>query len=84
MSEALDKTKAAEKSVPHGDSEGPRRSQRLTSQAQCGRLHAELDQCRAQLLTKSQGGRDPAPMTRWCGRLLFVFLTVSFHLPVQR
>nr|XP_040038475.1 kinesin-like protein KIF20A isoform X1 [Gasterosteus aculeatus aculeatus] len=54
LSEALDKTKAAEKSVPHGDSEGPRRSQRLTSQAQCGRLHAELDQCRAQLLTKSQ------------------------------
>ncbi|XP_037324090.2 kinesin-like protein KIF20A isoform X1 [Pungitius pungitius] len=54
LSEALDKSKAAEPSVPHGDAEGPRRSQRLTSQTECGRLHAELDQCRAQLLAKSQ------------------------------
>ncbi|KAM8898713.1 kinesin-like protein KIF20A isoform 1-T2 [Spinachia spinachia] len=54
LSEAFDKSKAAEQPVPHGDAEGPRRSRRLTSQAECGRLRAELDQCRAQLFAKSQ------------------------------
>ncbi|XP_068456646.1 kinesin-like protein KIF20A isoform X2 [Clinocottus analis] len=51
LSAALDKSKAAD---PHGDSEGPRRSQRLTGQAECGRLHLELGQCRAELLAKTQ------------------------------
>ncbi|XP_031725122.1 kinesin-like protein KIF20A isoform X1 [Anarrhichthys ocellatus] len=57
LSEAHDKTKAAEPvrmSAPHGDSEGPRRSQRLTGQAEYGRLHVELDQCRAELLARTQ------------------------------
>uniref|UniRef100_A0A8C2ZPD0 Kinesin-like protein n=1 Tax=Cyclopterus lumpus TaxID=8103 RepID=A0A8C2ZPD0_CYCLU len=51
LSAALDKIKVAE---PHGDSEGPRRSRRLTSQTECSRLHVELDQCRAELLAKTQ------------------------------
>ncbi|XP_008274463.1 kinesin-like protein KIF20A isoform X2 [Stegastes partitus] len=36
------------------DSEGPRRSQRLTSQSELGRLRSDLDQCRSELLTKTQ------------------------------
>ena len=58
MSAALEKAKVADPvpmSVPPVDPEGPRRSQRLTSHAEVGRLHAELDQCRAALLTKTQG-----------------------------
>lgn len=58
MSAALEKNKVAEPvrvSVPQGDFEGPRRSQRLTTQTEFGRLHVELDQCRAELLTKTQG-----------------------------
>ncbi|XP_037835144.1 kinesin-like protein KIF20A isoform X2 [Kryptolebias marmoratus] len=39
--------------APLGDSEGPRRSQRL-SQIGVNRLCSELDQCRAELLTKTQ------------------------------
>ncbi|KAM4726963.1 kinesin-like protein KIF20A [Anableps anableps] len=35
-------------------SEGLRRSLRLSSQTELNRLHAELDQCRAELLTKTQ------------------------------
>ncbi|XP_044077518.1 kinesin-like protein KIF20A [Siniperca chuatsi] len=57
LSAALEKKKEAESvpiSVPQGDSEGPRRSQRLTTQSELGRLHAELNQCRAELLTKTQ------------------------------
>ncbi|XP_045895747.1 kinesin-like protein KIF20A isoform X2 [Micropterus dolomieu] len=57
LSAALEKNKAAESvpvSGPQGDSEGPRRSQRLTTQTELGRLHAELNQCRAELLTKTQ------------------------------
>lgn len=58
MSAALEKGKAAESvpvSGPHGDTEGPRRSQRLMTQTEQGRLQAELDQCRAELLAKTQG-----------------------------
>ncbi|XP_074467799.1 kinesin-like protein KIF20A isoform X1 [Sebastes fasciatus] len=57
LSAALEKNKVAEPvrvSVPQGDFEGPRRSQRLTTQTEFGRLHVELDQCRAELLTKTQ------------------------------
>ncbi|KAL7390078.1 hypothetical protein ABVT39_014523 [Epinephelus coioides] len=57
LSAALEKNKAAEAapvSVPQEDAEGPRRSQRLTSQTEVSRLHAELNQCRVELLTKSQ------------------------------
>ncbi|CAN9501431.1 unnamed protein product [Ophioblennius macclurei] len=39
---------------PPGDSEAPRRSQRLVSRSEFGRLHAELEQCRAELLIKTQ------------------------------
>lgn len=58
MSAALEQRKEVESvpaSVPHGDTEGPRRSQRLMTQIDQGRLQAELDQCRAELLTKTQG-----------------------------
>ncbi|XP_054481919.1 kinesin-like protein KIF20A isoform X2 [Anoplopoma fimbria] len=57
LSAALDKNKSAEPvhmSGPHGDFEGPRRSQRLTGQTEGGRLQVELEQCRAELLAKTQ------------------------------
>ncbi|XP_051256996.1 kinesin-like protein KIF20A isoform X1 [Dicentrarchus labrax] len=57
LSAALEKRKEAEPtpmSVPQGDFEGPRRSQRLTTHTEAGKQRAELDQCRAELLTKSQ------------------------------
>uniref|UniRef100_UPI0037E88CD4 kinesin-like protein KIF20A n=1 Tax=Semicossyphus pulcher TaxID=241346 RepID=UPI0037E88CD4 len=57
LSAALEKKKQSESvpaSVPQVDTEGPRRSQRLTTQVEVGRLHAELDQCRAELLYKTQ------------------------------
>ncbi|XP_015816289.1 kinesin-like protein KIF20A [Nothobranchius furzeri] len=64
LSTALEQEKRKHESVPSTaspvDSEGPRRSHRLMSQAE-PRLHAELDQCRAeldqcrsQLFTKTQ------------------------------
>ncbi|XP_029304629.1 kinesin-like protein KIF20A [Cottoperca gobio] len=56
LSAALEKNEARESvpvSLPHGDSEGPRRSQRNTK-PESGRLQVELDQCRAELLTKTQ------------------------------
>ncbi|XP_038133502.1 kinesin-like protein KIF20A [Cyprinodon tularosa] len=40
--------------APGVDSEEPRRSLRLSVQAEVGRLRSELDQCRAELLTKTQ------------------------------
>lgn len=46
---------AAPMTAPLGDSDGPRRSQRLTTQNELGRLRAELDQCRAELFTKTHG-----------------------------
>ncbi|XP_041808496.1 kinesin-like protein KIF20A [Chelmon rostratus] len=52
LSAALEKRKKAELdpvSVPQGDSEGPRRSQRLTTHTEVGRLRAELEQSRAEL-----------------------------------
>lgn len=58
LSAALDKRKEAEsapESVLCVDIEGPRRSQRLMTQAEQGRVHAELEQCRAELLAKTQG-----------------------------
>nr|XP_046267034.1 kinesin-like protein KIF20A [Scatophagus argus]XP_046267035.1 kinesin-like protein KIF20A [Scatophagus argus]XP_046267036.1 kinesin-like protein KIF20A [Scatophagus argus]XP_046267037.1 kinesin-like protein KIF20A [Scatophagus argus] len=53
LSAALEKSKEAE-SVPQRDSGGPRRSQRLMTQTESGRLQAEFDQCRAELLTKTE------------------------------
>uniref|UniRef100_A0A8D0A6T4 Kinesin-like protein n=1 Tax=Sander lucioperca TaxID=283035 RepID=A0A8D0A6T4_SANLU len=53
LSAALEKNKAGD-SVLHGDSDGPRRSQRLATQAEFGSLQVELNQCRAELLTKTQ------------------------------
>ncbi|XP_056295737.1 kinesin-like protein KIF20A [Pseudoliparis swirei] len=47
LAAALDKNKAA-------DPEGPRRSRRLTAQAESGRLRGELDQCRGELLAKTR------------------------------
>ena len=59
MSAALEqkqKDGAAPATAPQGESEGVRRSQRLiTSQTEVSRLRADLDQCRAELLAKSQG-----------------------------
>ncbi|XP_058482614.1 kinesin-like protein KIF20A isoform X2 [Solea solea] len=55
LSAALEKhkkTEAAPVLVPEAD--GPRRSQRLTTQTDHGRLRAELDQCRAELLNKTE------------------------------
>lgn len=40
--------------APLEDSEAPRRSQRL-SQSGVNKLRAELEQCRAELFTKTQG-----------------------------
>ncbi|XP_030010929.1 kinesin-like protein KIF20A isoform X1 [Sphaeramia orbicularis] len=56
LTAALEKKKAAEQnsSVSEVDCEGPRRSHRLNPQAEVGRLRAELDQCRAELLAKTQ------------------------------
>ncbi|XP_032388790.1 kinesin-like protein KIF20A isoform X2 [Etheostoma spectabile] len=53
LSAALEKSKAGDSAL-HGDLEGPRRSQRLAIQAEFGSLQVELDQCRAELLTKTQ------------------------------
>lgn len=56
MSAALEKRKEGEQppvSVPGTDT--PRRSQRLMAQADYGRLQVELDQCRAELFTKTHG-----------------------------
>lgn len=59
LSAALEKKPASVSvSMPQVDCEGPRRSQRLhslQSQTELSKLHAELDQCRAELLTKTQG-----------------------------
>lgn len=56
LSAALEKRKEAEPvSVPHGDADGPRRSQRLTAHTELSRLRAELDQCQGELLAKTQG-----------------------------
>uniref|UniRef100_A0A4W6CPJ2 Kinesin-like protein n=1 Tax=Lates calcarifer TaxID=8187 RepID=A0A4W6CPJ2_LATCA len=55
LSAALEKNKEAGSgptSEPQGDA--PRRSQRLTAQTELCKLRAELDQCRAELLTKTQ------------------------------
>ncbi|XP_047463814.1 kinesin-like protein KIF20A [Mugil cephalus] len=59
LSAALEEKRKKESEVdpvtaPVGDSEGPRRSQRLNSQTDLSRLRADLDQCRAELRTKSQ------------------------------
>lgn len=56
MSAALEQRKEGEQapvSVP--DADMPRRSQRLIAQTDHGRLQAELDQCRAELFTKTHG-----------------------------
>ncbi|KAM8741139.1 kinesin-like protein KIF20A isoform 1-T2 [Acanthopagrus schlegelii] len=56
LSAALDKQRETDSvpvSVPQADSEGPRRSRRITSNSEANRLRSELDQCRAELFTKS-------------------------------
>uniref|UniRef100_A0A3P8RN99 Kinesin-like protein n=1 Tax=Amphiprion percula TaxID=161767 RepID=A0A3P8RN99_AMPPE len=56
LSAALEKTREGETvpvTAPARDSEEPRRSKRLTTQTELGRLHVDLDQCRAELLTKT-------------------------------
>lgn len=58
LSAALDtrrETDSVPVPVPQGDSEGPRRSRRITSNSEANRLRSELDQCRAELLTKTHG-----------------------------
>ncbi|XP_075876669.1 kinesin-like protein KIF20A isoform X1 [Nelusetta ayraudi] len=57
LSAALEKRKEADQAVvpvPPVDVEGPRRSQRLMTQADQSRLQAELDQCRAELSARMQ------------------------------
>ncbi|KAM6983793.1 kinesin-like protein KIF20A [Tautogolabrus adspersus] len=57
LAAALEKKKqtgSVPMSVPQEDSEGPRRSHRLNTQPEVSRLHAELNQCRAELLSKTQ------------------------------
>lgn len=62
MAAALDKKQKEDgvsMTTPPVESEGPRRSHRLSSQTELNRLRAELDQCRAELLTKTQGTVRP-------------------------
>ncbi|KAM9348680.1 kinesin-like protein KIF20A [Symphorus nematophorus] len=57
LSAALEKRKEAESvpmSVPQKDFEEPRRSQRLMTHTEVGRMRVELDQCHAELLAKTQ------------------------------
>ncbi|XP_074528864.1 kinesin-like protein KIF20A [Halichoeres trimaculatus] len=55
LSAALEKKQASvSMSMSQIDPEGPRRSQRLNSQTELSRLNSELDQCRAELLAKTQ------------------------------
>nr|XP_020454613.1 kinesin-like protein KIF20A [Monopterus albus]XP_020454614.1 kinesin-like protein KIF20A [Monopterus albus] len=56
LSAALEKKEAESitLSAPQAECEGPRRSQRLSTQTKHGRVNTELDQCRAELLTKTQ------------------------------
>ncbi|XP_043996758.1 kinesin-like protein KIF20A [Gambusia affinis] len=57
LAAALDKNQKEDgvsMTTPPVESEGPRRSHRLSSQTELNRLRAELDQCRAELLTKTQ------------------------------
>lgn len=55
MSAALEKRKGEQAPVSVPDVDMPRRSQRLMTQTDHGRLQAELDQCRAELFTKTHG-----------------------------
>lgn len=60
LSAALEKRQEAAPapaSVPAVDVEGPRRSQRILTQVDHSRLQAELEQCRAELATRTQGER---------------------------
>ncbi|KAM9728413.1 kinesin-like protein KIF20A [Menidia menidia] len=52
--EGKNKDEAPSTTAPAGASEGPRRSQRLSAQPEPSRLHAELDQCRADLYSKTK------------------------------
>ncbi|KAM9847055.1 kinesin-like protein KIF20A [Aulostomus maculatus] len=59
LAAALEKKKEAAPelvptSAPQSDSDGLRRSQRLTTQTEVGRLRAELHQCQAELVTKTE------------------------------
>ena len=42
-----------------GDDEGPRRSQRLAVTVETRLSNTELDECRKELLTKTQGEKEP-------------------------
>ncbi|CAL9685590.1 unnamed protein product [Knipowitschia caucasica] len=54
LSAALEKQKPQSTNITNLFSEEPRRSQRLTVSSEVSRLRCELDQCRAELLTKTQ------------------------------
>ncbi|XP_026185217.1 kinesin-like protein KIF20A [Mastacembelus armatus] len=55
LSAALEKKAASvDTSEPQADSVGPRRSQRLSAQSDVGRLRTELNQCRVELVSKTQ------------------------------
>ncbi|XP_023198638.1 kinesin-like protein KIF20A isoform X2 [Xiphophorus maculatus] len=57
LAAALDKKQKEDgvsMTTPPVESEGPRRSLRLSFQTELNRLRVELDQCRAELLTKTQ------------------------------
>lgn len=69
LSAALEKSKKAEPASrpgpePQVQPEMPRRSERLNGQVEVARLRAELDQCRSDLSTKTQG--EGAAPTRLC------------------
>ncbi|KAJ0061960.1 hypothetical protein NL108_014708, partial [Boleophthalmus pectinirostris] len=55
LSAALEKQKHQSSAVSDSFTEAPRRSQRLTVNSEMSRLRCELDQCRAELLTKTEG-----------------------------
>lgn len=56
LSAALEKRESVSTPAPAPpNAEGPRRSQRRTAQTDVSRLSAELDQCRSELLAKTQG-----------------------------
>uniref|UniRef100_A0A3B3ZU69 Kinesin-like protein n=1 Tax=Periophthalmus magnuspinnatus TaxID=409849 RepID=A0A3B3ZU69_9GOBI len=54
LSAALEKQKTQSSTMPDTFSEVPRRSQRLTVNSQLSSLRYELDQCRVELLTKTE------------------------------
>lgn len=54
LSTALEKQKSRSSTMPDAVCDPPRRSERLTVNSEVSRLRSELDQCRAELLSKTQ------------------------------